>query len=114
MRVNRDGNISLPKVGVLGVTGLTFEELKDLLRREFSKYFTGFEMNVSMGSLRTIRVYIVGNAAHPGSYTVSSLATLVNGLIEAGGPSKTGSMRDIQLKRNGQDHRSFRHVRPSP
>ena len=102
VRVNRDGNISLPKIGVLGVTGLTFEELKELLKRELSKYYTGYEMNVSMGSLRTIRVYIVGNAARPGSYTVSSLATLVNALIEAGGPSKTGSLRDIQLKRNGK------------
>jgi protein involved in polysaccharide export with SLBB domain len=102
VRVNRDGNISLPKIGVLGVTGLTFEELKELLKRELSKYYTGYEMNVSMGSLRTIRVYIVGNAARPGSYTVSSLSTLVNALIEAGGPSKTGSLRDIQLKRNGK------------
>jgi protein involved in polysaccharide export with SLBB domain len=102
VRVNRDGNISLPKIGVLGVTGLTFDELKDLLRRELSKYYTGYEMNVSMGSLRTIRVYIVGNAARPGSYTVSSLSTLVNALIEAGGPSRIGTMRDIQLKRNGK------------
>ena len=102
VRVNRDGNISVPRIGVLGVTGLTFDELKELLRREFSKYYTGFEMNVSMGALRTIRVYVVGNAMHPGAYTVSSLATLVNGLIEAGGPSRTGSMRDIQVKRNGK------------
>jgi polysaccharide biosynthesis/export protein len=100
--VNRDGNISVPKVGTIGVTGLTFRELKELLSREYSKYFTGYEMNVSLGSLRTIRVYMVGNASRPGSYTVSSLATLVNALIEAGGPSKIGTMRDIQLKRNGK------------
>lgn len=100
--VDRDGNITVPRIGTLGVTGLTFREVKELLQREFSKYYSGFEMNVSMGSLRTIRVYIVGNAARPGSYTVSSLATLVNALIEAGGPGKTGTMRDIQLKRNGR------------
>jgi len=100
--VDRDGNISLPKIGVLGVTGLTFKELKELLQKEFSKYFTGFEMNVSMGSLRTIRVYVVGNAENPGAYTVSSLSTLVSALFEAGGPSKTGTMRDIQVKRNGK------------
>lgn len=100
--VDRDGNISLPKVGILGVTGLTFKELKELLYKEFSKYYTGFEMNVSMGALRTIRVYIVGNAERPGSYTVSALSTLINGLFEAGGPNKTGTMRDIQLKRNGK------------
>ena len=58
-------------------------------------------MNVSMGALRTIRVYVVGNAKKPGAYTVSSLATLINALFESGGPNKTGTMRDIQLKRNG-------------
>lgn len=100
--VDRDGNVSLPKVGILGVTGLTFKELKELLHKEFSKYYTGFEMNVSMGPLRTIRVYVVGNAERPGAYTVSSLSTLVNALFEAGGPSKTGTMREIQVKRNGK------------
>ncbi len=100
--VDRDGNISIPKIGVLGVTGLTFKELKEVLYKELSKYYTGFEMNVSMGQLRTIRVYVVGNAARPGAYTVSSLATLVNALFEAGGPSKVGTMRDIQVKRNGE------------
>lgn len=100
--VDRDGHINLPKVGVLGVAGLTFKELKEVLQREFSKYYTGFQMNVSMGLLRTIRVYVVGNAERPGSYSISSLSTLVNALFEAGGPNKTGSMRNIQLKRNGK------------
>ena len=100
--VDRDGTISLPKVGILGVTGLTFKELKEVLYREFSKYYTGFEMNISMGALRTMRVYVVGSAEKPGAYTVSSLSTLINGLFEAGGPNKTGTMRDIQVKRNGK------------
>lgn len=100
--VDRDGNISLPKVGTIGVTGLTFKELKETLNKELSKYYIGFDMNVSMGSLRTIRVYVVGNANRPGAYTVSSLSTLVNALFEVGGPSKTGTMRDIHVKRNGK------------
>jgi len=100
--VDKDGNVSLPKIGTFGVTGLTFKELKDVLRKEISKYYTGFEMNVSMGQLRTMRVYIVGNAAKPGVYNLSSLSTLVSALFEVGGPSKTGSLRDIQLKRNGK------------
>jgi protein involved in polysaccharide export with SLBB domain len=98
--VDRDGNISLPKIGVIGVTGLKFSELRDLLKKELSKYYTGFDMNVSMGSLRSIRVYVVGNVRRPGAYTVSAISTLVNALMESGGPSKTGTMRDIQLKRN--------------
>lgn len=105
--VDRDGNINIPKLGILGVTGLTFRELKDVIHKEFSKYFTGFEMNISMGSLKTIRVYVVGNAERPGAYTVSSLSTLINALFEAGGPSKTGTMRDIQVKRNGATVVSF-------
>jgi protein involved in polysaccharide export with SLBB domain len=100
--IDRDGNISLPKAGVLGVAGLTFNQLRDLLYKEFSKYYTGFEMNVSMGALRSMRVYVVGNAQNPGAYTVSALSTIVNALLQSGGPSKTGTMRDIQLKRNGQ------------
>lgn len=104
---DRDGNISLPKVGVIGISGLTFKELKDTLYKEFSKYYTGFEMNVSMGALRTIQVYVVGNALRPGAYTISSLSTLVNALFKAGGPGKSGTMRDIQLKRNGQTVEHF-------
>ncbi len=100
--VDREGNINLPKIGVLGVAGLTFRDLKELLYKEFSKYYIGFEMNVSMGRLRTITVYVVGNVKNPGAYTVSSLATLVNALFAAGGPNKVGTMRDIQVKRNGQ------------
>ena len=100
--VDKDGSITLPKLGTFGVTGFTFKELKDVLRKEISKYYTGFEMNVSMGQLRTMRVYVVGNAAKPGVYNLSSLSTLVSALFEVGGPSKTGSLRDIQLKRNGK------------
>jgi polysaccharide biosynthesis/export protein len=99
--VDRDGNISLPKLGTLGVAGLSFKQLKELLNKEFSQYYSGFEMNVSMGVLRTIRVYLVGNAKAPGSYTISSISTLVNALFESGGPSKTGTMRDIQVRRDG-------------
>ena len=101
--VDRDGKISLPKVGIIGVTGLTYGEFKETLNKELSKYYTNFQMNVSMGPLRTIRVYIVGNASRPGAYTVSSLSTLVNSLFEAGGPSKTGTMRNIDIKRNGKN-----------
>ncbi|MDA8170048.1 MAG: SLBB domain-containing protein [Nitrospiraceae bacterium] len=100
--VDREGNINIPRIGVIGVTGLTYRELKELLRKEFSKLYTGFEMNVSMGTLKAIRVYVVGNARRPGVFTVSSLSTLINAIFESGGPSKTGSMRRIQLKRGGK------------
>jgi len=100
--IDRSGNISLPKVGIIGVSGLTFGEFKEVLHKELSKYYTGFNMNVSMGSLKTMVVYVVGNASNPGAYTVSSLSTLINALFVAGGPSKNGTLRDIQVRRNGQ------------
>jgi len=100
--VDRDGTIAIPKVGIIGVARLTFKELKEVLYKELSRYYTGFEMNVAMGQLRSIKVYVVGNVEKPGTYTVSALSTLINALFEAGGPSKTGTMRDIQLKRNGE------------
>jgi hypothetical protein len=57
--VDRNGEITLPKIGTLKVWGLTFSELKECLLREFSKHYKGFYMNVAMGELRTIRVYVV-------------------------------------------------------
>jgi protein involved in polysaccharide export with SLBB domain len=102
IEINRDGTVRLPKAGVVALGGLTFEQAREVLRKEFSRYYTGFEMNVTLGVLRTMSVYVVGNARQPGAYTVSSLATLVNVLIQAGGPTKAGSMRDIQVRRGGK------------
>lgn len=102
LTVNRDGSINIPKVGLVNVSGVAFKDLKDTLTREIGRYYTGFTLNVSMGALRSIRVYVVGAARVPGAYTVSSLSTMVNALFEAGGPAKTGTMRNIQLKRNGK------------
>ncbi|HZL98086.1 MAG TPA: polysaccharide biosynthesis/export family protein, partial [Terriglobales bacterium] len=92
--IERDGTVRLPKAGVVALGGLTFEQAQGVLRQEFSRYYTGFEMNVTLGTLRTMTVYVVGSARQPGAYTVSSLATLVPVLIQAGGPAKSGSMRD--------------------
>lgn len=102
--IDRDGKISLPQIGVLHLAGLRFSEAKTFLETEFSRYYKASEvkMNVSMGRLRSIRVFVVGKARRPGSYTLSSLSTLINALFAAGGPSKAGTMRDIQVKRNGE------------
>ncbi|HEX8043571.1 SLBB domain-containing protein, partial [Candidatus Deferrimicrobium sp.] len=102
LAIDRDGTVRMPKVGVIALGGLSFEQAKEVLQKEFSRYYSGFEMNVTLGTLRTMSVYVVGNARQPGAYTVSSLATLVNVLIQAGGPTKSGSMRDIQIRRGGK------------
>ena len=109
LRVDREGKVNFPVLGLLQISGLTFSEAKDYLEKEFGKYYkiSEVKMNMSMGRLRTFRIFIVGNAKRPGSYTVSSLSTLFNALFAAGGPSKAGSMRDIQVKRGNKTVASF-------
>ena len=102
LTIERDGTVRMPKVGVVALGGMTFEQAREVLQKEFSRYYSGFEMNVTLGALRTMSVYVVGSARQPGAYTVSSLASLVNVLIQAGGPTKSGSMRDIQIRRGGK------------
>lgn len=104
LEIDRDGKIVLPQLGALHLAGLSFAEAKSLLLKESSRYYKASEvkMNVSMGRLRSIRAFVVGKAAHPGSYTLSSFSTLINALFAAGGPSKVGTMRDIMVKRKGK------------
>ncbi len=100
VKVDRNGEITLPKVGVIKVWGLTLSELKKTIHDQLSRYYSGFQMNIAMDKLRTIRVFIVGEAQMPGSYSLSSLSTVYNALFSAGGPSKRGTMRNIKLMRN--------------
>jgi len=100
--VDRAGDIYIPKVGNIEVAGLHFQQLDGFLRNQLGRVFRNFDLSVNMGQLRSIQIYVVGNARQPGSYTVSSLSTLVNALFYSGGPSEQGSMRRIQLRRNGK------------
>jgi len=100
--VSRDGTITIPRVGVIGVAGLDFEQLQDVLDEQFSRFYSNYEMSVTLGALKNIKVYVVGNARKPGGYTISSLSTLVNALLVSGGPNDSGSMRNIQVKRGGK------------
>jgi protein involved in polysaccharide export with SLBB domain len=98
--VDRSGQITLPEVGVLKVWGMTFDRLQNYLEHEFSRKYTDFKMAVTMDRLRTIRVYVVGEAQTPGGYSLSSLSTVINALFAAGGPSKNGTMRNVRMLRN--------------
>jgi len=100
--VDRNGQVFLPRVGTLSVAGLHYEQLESYLRDAIGNLYKGFELNVTMGQLRSIQIFILGSARQPGAYTVSSLSTLVNALFASGGPSATGSMRQIQLRRGNQ------------
>ncbi|MEK7877897.1 MAG: SLBB domain-containing protein, partial [Pseudomonadota bacterium] len=98
--VDRNGAINIPRVGTFNVAGLRYQDLEAHLKASIGRIFRNFELNVTLGALRSIQVFVVGNARRPGSYTVSSLSTLVNTLFASGGPSVSGSMRHIQLKRS--------------
>lgn len=102
LKVDRTGAIYIPKVGSVNVAGVKYQDLKGTIANAIGKNYRNFDLGVNMGQLRSIQVYVVGQARRPGSYTVSSLSTLVNAIFASGGPSPTGSMRRIQLKRKGQ------------
>ncbi|MFL6354371.1 MAG: SLBB domain-containing protein [Bryobacteraceae bacterium] len=101
LTVDRAGAIFMSQVGSVTVSGLRFSELQNAVRSAIGHVYRNFDLNVNMGQLRSIQVFVVGQARRPGAYTVSSLSTLVNALFASGGPSSRGSLRDIQLKRAG-------------
>ena len=99
--VDRSGNIYIPQVGTVHVAGQTFAQLQPYMKTQVSRVFRNFDLDVSMGQLRSIQVFVVGQARRPGNYTISSLSTLVNALFATGGPTPLGSLRHIELKRAG-------------
>jgi len=100
--VTRDGTIILPRLGSLNVNGLTYAELKKFLYHKFKQYYPDFQMSITMGRLRTVRIFLVGEAKNPGTYAVSSLSTVITALAATGGPNKNGSLRNIELFRAGK------------
>src|SRR5271170_4695844 len=102
VKVDRSGDIYLPEVGRIHVTGISFSDLSQHIRSQIARVYRNFDLTVDLGQLRSIQIFVVGQARRPGAYTVSSLSTLVNALFACGGPSVQGTMRDIQLKREGK------------
>jgi polysaccharide export outer membrane protein len=99
--VARDGRINLPDIGPVNVGGQTFEQAKAGIEARVERQIIGTHASVSMGDTRSIRVFVLGEARYPGSYTVSGLATITSALYAAGGAKRAGSLRNIQLKRGG-------------
>lgn len=105
--INREGMAVVPHIGAVRLAGYSLDEARRILRARFDMYYTGYQINVSMGALKSILVYVTGDARRPGAYTVSSFSTLINALLASGGPSAAGSMRRIELKRGGKTIRVF-------
>jgi protein involved in polysaccharide export with SLBB domain len=98
--VDRNGLINLPRVGAITMAGVKVSEAETVLRTQIGRVFRNFSLNVTLGQLRSMQIFVVGQARKPGSYTVSSLSTLINAVFASGGPNTNGSLRRIQLKRN--------------
>jgi len=100
--VSRDGQIQFPEIGPMSVNGLNFGELQGRINQLVEEQMIGVKASITMGALRSIRVFVLGEAFRPGSYTVSSLSTMTNALLSSGGIQQIGSLRNITLKRNGK------------
>ncbi|MGA2721210.1 MAG: SLBB domain-containing protein [Bryobacteraceae bacterium] len=100
--VDRAGSIYIPQIGSETVAGLQFAQIQDFLKTAIGRIYRNFDLSVNMGQLRSIQVFVLGQARRPGAYTVSSLSTLVNAIFASGGPNTHGSMRRIRLMRQDQ------------
>jgi len=102
LEVNRDGTINFPELGPISLSGLEFLEAKKRIQSAVQQQMIGVKAIVALGELRSIRIFVLGEAYKPGSYTVSSLSTMTNALFVSGGVLEVGSLRNIQLKRRGK------------
>ena len=102
LTVDREGSVSFPQIGPISLAGLGFAEAKAMLAEQIKQKMIGVSASITMGQLRSIRVFALGDVFRPGSYTVSGLATLSHALFASGGVKKIGSLRNIELKRGGR------------
>jgi len=107
LRVDRSGDIYLPQAGTIHVAGLAYSALDQHLRSAVARMYRNFDLSVDIGRIRSMQIYVTGQARRPGAYTVSSLSSLVDALFATGGPSAQGSLRRVQLKRAGKTIADF-------
>lgn len=107
LRVSREGEIYLPKVGAVHVAGLQVAELAPHLRAAIERVYRNFELSVDLGEIHSIQIYVTGQARQPGEYTISALSTMVDAVFLSGGPSSTGSLRHLLLKRQDKTITDF-------
>ncbi|MES2993035.1 MAG: SLBB domain-containing protein [Pseudomonadota bacterium] len=100
--VDRNGLLNLPKVGSFNVTGVKAADLEKHLRTQIGRLYTNFDLSVSLGQLRGVKVFVVGPAQRPGVFTLASQSTLLSAVVLAGGPAPNGSMRKVLLRRDGK------------
>jgi len=107
LRVGRDGSVSIPQIGPISVAGSRYSQVKRSIETRVAEQMIGVHANVEMGDTRSIRIFLLGEVAQPGSYTVSGLSTVTNAIFVGGGISRVGSLRSVQLKRAGATVRTL-------
>jgi protein involved in polysaccharide export with SLBB domain len=107
LQVTREGFIVIPQVGQLYVNSVTMSDLRELLRQPLGRSYSGIlrgttHFDVTIARLRTIQVFVVGEVTQPGAYQLASVATVLNALYAAGGPTERGNFREIRVQRAGK------------
>lgn len=105
--VDRNGDIQIPELGPVNVSGRSFDDVRGELKSRVAKQKIGVQTSVSLAQLRSIRVFVLGESANPGAYTISSLSTITHALYVSGGISPRGSLRQVELKRAGRTVRTL-------
>lgn len=100
--IDRNGLVTIPTIGPVVLGGVKAGDAEGVVQQVVNKMYKGVNLSVNFGQLRAITVYVVGQANRPGTYTVSSLSTLVTALFASGGPNANGSMRRVEVKRGGR------------
>ena len=110
-QISPDGTINIQKIGPVNLNGLTIAEANDYLKKTLNKIYNGLnntndptsDIRLTLGNIRTIQINVMGEVVQPGTYSLSSFATVFHALYRAGGVSDIGSLRNVQLVRNGKN-----------
>ncbi len=100
--VDRNGQISLPKVGSIQLSGVRANQLEAVVQQSIGRLYKNFSLNATLGKLRPLRVYVVGQAVQPKLYSMPAMSTVLSTIFASGGPSNSGSMRSITVQRAGK------------
>jgi protein involved in polysaccharide export with SLBB domain len=100
--VDRQGQLALPEAGTINILGMTITQAQKTIQTAYATQFHDEHVEISLGKLRSVRVYVVGDVQRPGGYDLSSLSTPLNALFAAGGPTSKGSLRCLRQYRGQQ------------
>ena len=102
LTITREGHLLIPELGPVDITGLRFDEVRETLVERFAAELIGAKATVTVNNPKTVQIRVAGDVVKPGIYTVSGFTTLINAILTTGGPTRMGSLRGIELKRQGE------------